>query len=440
MSGDGSPAAPRRAILRRVLLVAATVLVLLVVAIEIGSRLADGVIERRRAAPGFDPEKQPRDLAYKVAFATLDPAGQKNKDARTEAHPYLGYALKRSWSTPPSSAQQASHNALGFRGAETTWEKPAGVFRIVTLGGSSVYGQSESSDEAVWSRKLERYLAAARPATRFEVVNGGVPGYCSFEMLGQLALRMVDLAPDLVIVYEAINDMRFALWSAGGPVMHDNTHLRTPWPVDRPSALERKLEASRTYLVWRWYMTDYEDERIDLAHYAMKGFARGMPDPYVHDVVPDLGFETYERNLESILAIAERHGAKVAIATQALARYHLDGAPSKDTQLAGFDRIQAIERRVAAERGVLLIESARIVEAALDRELAERVEALRAQDPAAQKADLVRRAKDSLIAGRALIPPPGASIFKHEVHPYDEGSDLIARTIADVLLASDLVP
>jgi len=173
----------------------------------------------------------------------------------------------------------------------------------------------------------------------------------------------------------------------------------------------------------------------------MRGWSADMADPYVHEALPPLGFDNYRRNLESLLAVAAAHGARVVIATQALARYHLDGAASKESQLAGFDRIQDVQRAVAREHGVLLVDSARVVEAAIAAELALEVEKLRAEDGAATREVLERRAKDRLHQERMpALAPAGGPLFKHEVHPYDAGSDLIARTIADGLLAADALP
>ena len=162
---------------RKVALVLLLSLALLVAILEVGSRVADGVVARAKSAPGFDPKTYEPGVLDAIALPTLDPAAQKAHDFRTIPHPYLAYALKPSWKSDPEAAQQASHNALGFRGKETTREKPPGVFRIVTLGGSSVYGQSESKDGAVWSARLEEILGVQRPGSRIEVINAGCPGY-----------------------------------------------------------------------------------------------------------------------------------------------------------------------------------------------------------------------------------------------------------------------
>jgi hypothetical protein len=130
------------------------------------------------------------------------------------------------------------------------------------------------------------------------------------------------------------------------------------------------------------------------------------------------------------------------IATQALARYHLDGAPSKAQQLAGFDRIQDIERDAARQRRSLVIESGKVVEAAIQKELDQEIDAQRQLHPKDKPSDLEERAKKALhhYEGMPPLPFAGASMFKNEVHPYDRGSELIALTLAEALTKSGLLP
>lgn len=441
-----TPATPpreRRSPLRKVGCALLATLVFILIALEVASRIADGVLERRARVEGYRAPEEPSqfDLWDRLAYLTLQygtpKRGLEQNAPRTEAHPYLGYALRPSWQTLPGVAPQASHNALGFRGPETTWEKPPGVYRIVTTGGSSVYGMSESKDAAVWSHVLEDQLNAAGLGRRFEVVNLGVNGWTSTEMLINLGIRGLDLQPDLVIVYEAINDMRAALYTLGGEVKHDNTHWRAVWPVDRPSKLESVLEKSRTYLVWRRYATPYAVERVDLGFFAMTNFKRYLEDDsirlYLHapNPQPELGFEIYRRNLQQIVAISRARGAQVLFATQALPRWHVEPAPDAADQLPGFERIKKIQREVAAEMDVPVCDSAPVVEAALEAEVQARIAAEVAADPARPRQEI--EADLRRIRRRDLL-------FFSEVHPNDAGSALIARTIADWLLVSPLLP
>lgn len=97
------------------------------------------------------------------------------------------------------------HNSLGYRGKETTLKKPADTFRIVTLGASTTYGFGVNANQA-YPAVLQDVLQNDYGYTHVEVINGGVPGYTSFELLSNFQYRILELDPDLVIYYGGRND------------------------------------------------------------------------------------------------------------------------------------------------------------------------------------------------------------------------------------------
>jgi hypothetical protein len=373
-------------------------LVALLVVAPLVSLLLLEVVARVAPVKAFDPD-------------VLDP-GRKIEEASNQPHPYLSYSLRPGWSNRPGSKRQVSHNALGFRGPETTWEKPDGRFRVLCIGGSSTYGHTPSSDAATWPARLEAHLRTARPGLDVEVINCGDSGWSTFESLANLAFRGVELRPDLVLVYHSINDMRAALYQnpvhPGALPRPDNTHWRNAWGEERPSPVETALEASRAYQVLRRYLTDFAAGRDNLYRYvvvdydpmAAELFAAADPSPQ--------GFANFQRNLVSIVALARAHGARVAFATQGNDWSDFEGNTqlSIDAQKGGMARMTEILRRVGEERHVLVVEA----QAALEEESAR------------------RRAEG------------GAEIFTHEVHLTDEGADLLAQVWARELLRTGLVP
>lgn len=405
-------------------------IVALVVVVELVSRRADAVVAARLADPAFDARAHAPDLWDKWALRELD-ANAKLAEARVEPHPYLGYALKPGFRTPPSAPLQASHNSYGLRGREVARAKPAGVLRIVTLGGSSVYGSQDSNDESVWSARLERLLAASRPELHVEVVNGGCIGYSSHEMLVNYALRLADLSPDVLVVYEAINDMRTALYTRSGvPVQPDNTHYRTAWISERPGPLDTLAETSRAYLVWKRYFTERGRTASDLYAFIQRNYGDPSAGAWYCDStqwpdgrVPEQGFANYRRNLNSLISIADAAGVRVVLATQALIRRHTANEFCRETQLAAFDRIQAIEREVAAERAIGLCDCGPIIAAEVERVFQSSPgHAHDGEEARAPEHRRCQRGDDG--AWRQDL------LFHNDVHPYDAGSDLIARTIA----------
>lgn len=97
------------------------------------------------------------------------------------------------WAFLPSAAMQV--NEYGFRRARPmTFEKPVGTRRVVTLGDSQTLGAGvdvESSYSAVAERELGQ---------GWEVLNAGISGYRSLNVLRLLKLRIKAFAPDAIVV------------------------------------------------------------------------------------------------------------------------------------------------------------------------------------------------------------------------------------------------
>jgi lysophospholipase L1-like esterase len=94
-------------------------------------------------------------------------------------------------------------NSHGLRGPEFTLEKPAGTFRILSLGDSRTFGWG-LGDEETYSRRLESLLQQRGAANRkVEVINAGVNAWSYPQMLVYFREEGLRFAPDAVIVGEA---------------------------------------------------------------------------------------------------------------------------------------------------------------------------------------------------------------------------------------------
>ncbi len=98
-------------------------------------------------------------------------------------------------------------NSLGFRGDEIAREKPADTVRVACLGASTTFCAEVSSNHATWPYLLQEKLKQAYPGVKFEVVNAAVGGYVAADNLKNLEHRVLPLSPDLVIYYEANNEI-----------------------------------------------------------------------------------------------------------------------------------------------------------------------------------------------------------------------------------------
>ncbi len=172
----------------------------------LGVELAGGLINRIE-------RKQYRSIAEKSLF---------------RADPLLGYSLKPSFRIDYGETTPVETDRWGWRDREYPREKGAGVFRVVCIGDSRVFGLGLPAEET-YPKQLERILRERRPGRAVEVINAGVPGYTSRE--GAVLVREVlpAFSPDLVIASFGHNDR----WKSADRRSEIADFLGTP-PSRRP--------------------------------------------------------------------------------------------------------------------------------------------------------------------------------------------------------------
>ncbi|MCC6159308.1 MAG: SGNH/GDSL hydrolase family protein [Deltaproteobacteria bacterium] len=178
-------------------------------------------------------------------------------------------------------------NASGFRGPDAPREKPAGQFRIVTLGDSCTFGLGTPGlryDET-YSARLEQLLREAKPGRDIRVLNFGCPGYSSFQGLRLLESKAAAYRPDLVIAYFGINDGFDAVGFAD----------KDQRPVDAPALgpMRGALAKSRLYAWLRGGLVR-----------ARRTTAPGEP-------LERVAIDDHHANLDAMAALTTRIGAKI---------------------------------------------------------------------------------------------------------------------------------
>ncbi|MGH8728537.1 MAG: SGNH/GDSL hydrolase family protein [Burkholderiales bacterium] len=83
--------------------------------------------------------------------------------------------------------------------------KPANHLRIAFLGASTTYCAEASSNEATWPHLVTEVLRNSYP--NIDYVNAAVPGYGLDSMHGALERRVAPLQPDVIVIYEATNEL-----------------------------------------------------------------------------------------------------------------------------------------------------------------------------------------------------------------------------------------
>jgi lysophospholipase L1-like esterase len=104
-----------------------------------------------------------------------------------------------------------STDVNGLRPPHHGVDKPDGVYRVMALGCSTTYGWGVADDET-YPAVLERLLRE-RGHDKVEVINGGQPGYTSFQGLWLWDQALRDYEPDLVLVGYIVQDSRKAAYS-----------------------------------------------------------------------------------------------------------------------------------------------------------------------------------------------------------------------------------
>lgn len=98
-------------------------------------------------------------------------------------------------------------NSLGYRGPEFG-PKPDGVFRIVMMGDSGLFGWNAPNDTSTIPAQLEKILNTHLGAlARFEVLNLGVPSGVSNFHVPVFATYGQELDPDFLIMFLGLNDL-----------------------------------------------------------------------------------------------------------------------------------------------------------------------------------------------------------------------------------------
>lgn len=97
-------------------------------------------------------------------------------------------------------------NSKGFRSADLDEPKPHGRVRLAFLGSSTTYCAEVSSNDATWPHLVFQHLQKIHPNVTFDYVNAGIPGYTLALDLKNLEYRVKPLRPDVIIIYEGVND------------------------------------------------------------------------------------------------------------------------------------------------------------------------------------------------------------------------------------------
>jgi lysophospholipase L1-like esterase len=260
---------------RRRIYAAVSVLLGLTLACSVGEILLRGYT----AARGWTPNCYVTGLVFFVPHATA------------------GYTLRPKLRLK-SSTYDVTTNAFGLRGPKITQAKPTKTFRIVVLGGSSVFGYlvPDGKDSC---RPLERLLSERMAASggRVEVLNAGVPGYNMRQCRMRYDADLAALRPDLVILYLGWNDSKSL-------ISESPTEVEKAPPA--PTLRERILAHSTLFGFIRYRLLPQRKPKF-------------APPADASTVVTEAGAQIFLHELHALVDTIRRSGAQPVLSTQVMA-------------------------------------------------------------------------------------------------------------------------
>lgn len=266
-------------------------------------------------------------------------------------HHYLNY-----YPNPEYRRGKTYHNSLGYRDREFPVKKPAGVFRIAVLGGSSTYTNEVKDNEKTFTAQLEKILRDKYGYENVEVINAGVGGYNSWESLINLEFRVLDIEPDLIIVYHGTNDVHARMVDPES-YRGDNSGRRKQWeppsvPLLEHSALFRVL-LRKSGITTQVGIGNFVESDTAYGPYSLKNH-----DPFeLLEKNPPVYFR---RNLNNMIAVSRANDADIMLSTWAYSPYFDDYA-STDYYQKGFAQNNEVVKEAAASSGVPLFDFASVM-------------------------------------------------------------------------------
>jgi lysophospholipase L1-like esterase len=269
-------------------------------------------------------------------------------------HHYLNY-----YPTPNYKLRSTLHNSLGYRGPEFSLQKPDSVYRIAVLGGSTTYSVKIEDNEKTFTAQLEKLLKSKYGYENVEVINAGVGGYNSWEVLMNLEFRVLDIEPDLVIIYAGGDDVHARLVSPES-YRGDNGGRRRNW--EPPSGrffeqscfiriISRLLKITHPVNI-QFFVTAPTYKGACAPDYDQNASGHRYRE-LLHENPPVY----FKRNLLSMAAVADINDIKIVLATWAYSPY-FSGYASTPHYQKGFAENNRAMKEAAASSQVPLFDFA----------------------------------------------------------------------------------
>ncbi len=195
-------------------------------------------------------------------------------------------------------------------------KKPPHTFRVFCLGGSTTYGHPYW-DPTSYSRWLREFLPLVDSSKKFEVINAGGISYASYRVAGVME-ELAQYEPDLFVVYSVHNEfLERRTYAAMFDQSSLSMRLRSTLSKTRTwAAMERVIVGNRTTPKASRASTQNSDtlsgEVDEILNHTIGPVDYHRDDTWQANVLTH-----YEFNLNRMVGIARKSGAKIVILTPA---------------------------------------------------------------------------------------------------------------------------
>jgi hypothetical protein len=108
---------------------------------------------------------------------------------------------------PNQHKSTVNTNNYGFRGPDISKIKEDDSYRIFVVGGSTTISLRAPSDDVTHPGFLQELFNNSELDFKVEVINAGTPSFASIQELSTVENKLVDFNPDLIIIYDGVNDL-----------------------------------------------------------------------------------------------------------------------------------------------------------------------------------------------------------------------------------------
>ena len=315
----------------RGLRVSAVVLVLLLVALEVGLR----VVRPGREAPPL-----------RFVFANRFDADIDEHSSVFRASPTVF------WEPRPGAAVHWTGgriNSHGLHGPEYPREAAPDELRVAVLGDSCTFGAGAEAGED-YGTGLAQRLTEALPGRRVRCLNGGVPGYTVFQGARFFEETVLPLGPDLAVLY-------YGVWNDFNPAMGATDRELFERGGRPTSTMERIYGLARhsqlvEVLARRYAGTVRYRHRKEIVDTWMQG---EPPGGYRVDL------EQYRLSLNRLLDRLEELDIPAVLVLPEL-NHHYTRGQEQPIQFERLDRYREATRAIAEQRGLSVVDQRTLID------------------------------------------------------------------------------